>query len=131
MTLELALYIGLLLHILGDYILQNNWMAQNKIKFDFDGYLACWTHATIYALPFIIICPNVIGWAIIYSTHFFIDKYDAAKYWIMFVNWSWGEPNYGFGKKMPPTLAIVLKIIIDNFFHVVINSIVIYYTFSN
>jgi len=66
----------------------------------------------------------------IFHTHAIIDRFDLAQYWIKLVNNGWGESNYGYGDNMPPVLAITLKIIIDNFFHVAINSVVIWYHFS-
>ena len=135
MSLETALIIGFICHLIGDYLLQNNWMAQNKTK----SFFPCMIHIGLYMLPFCILLEwypegsytiALAAGIIIGTTHYFIDRYDLAKYWIMLVNWSWGESNYGYGDNMPPVLAIFLKIIIDNTFHLIINSICLYYVFG-
>lgn len=41
----------LILHLLGDYVIQTNWMANNKEKYTFP----CLIHCITYALPFLLI----------------------------------------------------------------------------
>lgn len=43
----------LFMHFVADFILQSNWMAQNKSKNNW----ALFTHVFIYSLPFILISP--------------------------------------------------------------------------
>jgi len=40
----------LILHLTGDYLLQSDWMALNKIK----SNRAAATHALVYSLPFLL-----------------------------------------------------------------------------
>jgi hypothetical protein len=42
----------LILHAVGDYLIQNDWMAQNKKKLTWLGELACQIHCITYSLPF-------------------------------------------------------------------------------
>lgn len=81
MPIELTLILGFIFHLLGDYIFQNDWMANNKTKRFFPAFL----HATIYSLPFLLI-TSFEFWLIIYITHFLIDRYRLAVYWIRLVN---------------------------------------------
>ena len=81
MSLELSLIIGFLFHLIGDYIFQNDWIAQNKTKTFFPAFI----HTTIYAIPFLILVEFKF-WFIIYVTHFLIDRYRLAIYWIRLVN---------------------------------------------
>lgn len=117
MTLELSLILGFLFHLLGDYIFQNDWMAQNKTK---NSYVAL-LHATIYSLPFLLVCYSW-WWLLIWITHFLIDRFRLSVYWIKFVNWNWGSTNFGYKEQTPPFMSIWLMIIIDNIFHLLINS---------
>lgn len=133
MTLELTLILGFLFHLMGDYIFQNDWMANEKTK----HFLPAFIHATIYSLPFLMVV-NWRFWLIIYITHFFIDRYRLAVYWIRLVNikdygrnyndyyvssWRFNDnKNFGYGKDKPVFISLWLMIIIDNSWHLVINS---------
>lgn len=118
--------IQLLLHFLGDYILQNDWMAQKKTENTGEGYYACHIHCILYTIPFVLVL-GISPWqsAIIFTTHFLIDKYRLAQYWIKFINWNWKSTNFGFDNSKPQYMSVWLLIIVDNFFHVLINYLVI------
>lgn len=122
MTIELKLFIGLLLAFIGDYVLQNDYLANEKTK----RFLPALIHATIYSLPFLAVCWSK-WWFVIWITHFFIDRYRLAVYWLKLVNWNWESTNFGFANDKPLFMSIWLMIIVDNILHVVINSISIYF----
>jgi len=71
-------------HLIGDYCLQSDWMAQEKTK---DGIPAA-IHATTYAIPFGILMwlQGLFSWnnfyvlGIIMLTHFFIDRFRLARH---------------------------------------------------
>lgn len=75
MTLDL-----LALHMLGDYILQTEWMAQNKLK----NIPARLIHVNTYAFPFFLWGVYFYGLQGVYFfvgvwiTHFAIDSYRFA-----------------------------------------------------
>ena len=46
-------------HLIGDYLLQNDWMAGNKKKSD----IACMVHIVTYMLPFIF--TNLVWWQLL------------------------------------------------------------------
>ena len=115
----------LLAHLFGDYIIQNNWMATKKTENSLEGYLACLIHVILYTIPFLLITTNPLHISIIFLTHFFIDKFRLAIYWIKFWNWNWEDGNFGFPASTPFALSIWLMIIIDNTFHLLINYLTI------
>ncbi len=46
------LYFGLLLHFVGDYLLQNDWLATKKTKSDMDRHIVCLCGSTIFKEAF-------------------------------------------------------------------------------
>jgi len=73
----------LILHLLGDYVIQNNTMAQRKTS----SYLWAFIHAITYSLPFLLLTKGFnLAWFVIFITHFLIDRFRLARYWIMFYN---------------------------------------------
>jgi len=117
--------IQLLLHLWGDYITQNEWMANNKTSNSAKGWLAVFTHATVYSLPFLFI-GSFTSVFVIWITHLFIDKFRLALYLIKLKNWRWNTSS-GFNEATPLFLSIWLMIIIDNIIHITINYLSIMY----
>ena len=52
----------LILHLIGDYLLQSDWMALNKTKCS----KAAAAHAITYSLPFLILSPSLEAFAVIF-----------------------------------------------------------------
>lgn len=117
MTLPVVLFISILCHLIGDYLLQNDWMALNKTK----SSMAALIHVMCYSLPFLFFM-QLQFWLIIMVTHFFIDRFRLAEYWIRLVNWDWQSTNFGYAEDKPKWMSVWLLIIIDNTFHVLINT---------
>lgn len=114
----------ILLHLVGDYLTQTDWMATEKTKRN----SAAAAHALVYGLPFVLIAPS--GWAmfVIVWTHFMIDRYRLARYVVFAKNWitntslRWADCSMtGYHKDTPPWLAFWLLIIADNTLHLCIN----------
>ncbi|GAG05577.1 unnamed protein product, partial [marine sediment metagenome] len=72
----------LLLHLFGDFIVQNDWMAMNKKNPGWKGFWACFIHTLTYSLPFLLI-TNWAAFLVIWSTHFVIDRTKIVDYFIM------------------------------------------------
>ena len=70
----------LLAHMVGDYVLQNHWMANRKTS----SSLAAALHVLLYGLPFLLLIDNWVQWAVIVGTHFVIDRWRLASYWVDF-----------------------------------------------
>ena len=113
----------LLLHLCGDYLLQNDWMAVNKTK----RHLPAFIHALIYSLPFLVLHPSWAAWLVIFVTHFLIDRFRLAKYWVVFVNRVEDPGPFGYDKSKPDYMAFWLLIIVDNAIHLLINFLALKY----
>jgi len=115
----------LIAHLIGDYVLQNHWMANNKTK----AWLPAILHVLLYGIPFLVLGANFWQWLIIVSTHLIIDHYRLAQYWVDF--WGTGKPGWlskQFGSPTPdapPFLSVWLLIIVDNTMHLTINYLVL------
>jgi fatty acid desaturase len=71
----------LIAHLVGDYILQIDWMAENKKKNTWKGFLCCFAHVFVYtAIIFLFTGWPCYALAITFVTHFALDK-------TMFVGW--------------------------------------------
>jgi hypothetical protein len=131
MSLELSLYLGLLLHLIGDYVTQSDWMANEKTKSNFPALV----HSVIYSLPFLLIV-NIYGFLIISITHFFIDRYRLARY-LCWVKNIIGTKEFrhpfkecsatGYHESRPMWLSVWLLIIADNTLHLTINTFAIWW----
>ncbi|WP_055077308.1 DUF3307 domain-containing protein [Pseudanabaena sp. 'Roaring Creek'] len=115
-------YYGLLFHFVGDYLLQNDWMAQNKTKENFPAIV----HALIYGFPFLLLVYDPYVWTfVVVLSHYLIDRYRLAVYWIKLVNWNWSSTNFGYADDKPMWMSVWLMIIIDNVLHVLFNTLAI------
>ena len=116
----------LLAHVIGDFLLQSDWMAQGKTR----RFLPAATHALMYSLPFLVFRPSLLAWSVIAGTHFAIDRWRLARY----VCWAGGllsPPPHrrwadcaqtGFPPEREPWMSTWLLIIADNTLHVLINA---------
>lgn len=106
----------IILHAVGDYLIQNDWMAQNKKQKTWIGELACQIHCITYSLPFFLI-TNWLGVLIIYITHYAIDRSNFVM-WYMKVT-----RKTDFAK---PPLGPWSIFAVDNTFHLVCNWLAVY-----
>ena len=114
----------LLLHLIGDYVTQTDWMARAKVSKTF----AALCHAVVYALPFLLLSRSPAAIVVIAATHFLIDRFRLARYVAFAKNkatdWSlkWADCRAaGFPPDVPPGHAFWLMILIDNTIHLTIN----------
>jgi hypothetical protein len=82
-------------------------------------------HAFTYAIGFAFIVPSVWAWLVIFGTHFFIDRYRLATYWIRYYNGVKDPGPFGFAADKPDYMAFWLLVIIDNTLHLLINYLAI------
>lgn len=120
----------LLLHLLGDYVTQTDWMAKNKTT----NWHPAIAHGVAYSLPFFILDISALAWFVIFSTHVVIDRFRLARYMIFAKNWlhnrqlKWKDCNKtGYPNDMPPWMSVWLMIVADNFLHLLINYLAIRY----
>lgn len=117
----------LLAHLVGDYLLQSDWMATEKTK----RWLPACAHAVTYGLPFLMVTQSPAALAVIVVTHAVIDRYRLARYVVWTKNFlaprshwhPWSECSAtGYPQDRPQWLTVWLMIIADNAMHLVINA---------
>lgn len=74
-------------HLLGDYLLQNEWMAMNKSKFTLEGWIACTVHCILYTLAICLFMWNFqpIWMIVVFLSHFPIDKFSLAEKYMHYI----------------------------------------------
>ena len=123
----------LILHLIGDYLLQSDWMAHNKTKCS----KAAAAHAITYSLPFLFLEPSLAAFLVICITHFFIDRFRLARYVVFFRNIILQPKKYrhqwkdceetGYHKEVPQWLSLWLLVACDNTIHLLINYLALEY----
>jgi hypothetical protein len=115
----------LLCHAAGDYVLQSDWMANEKTK----RSAAALAHVLTYSLPFLLLRPSPIALAVIVGTHFVFDRWRLARFVVWAKNFlgpgnpPWSECSAtGYPSARPAWLSVWLLIIADNVMHVAING---------
>lgn len=117
---------ALLAHLVGDYLLQSHWMAQNKTQRN----LPAVTHSVTYALPFLALTRSPRRLALIAGSHFVIDRWRLARYVCWAKNFlappgsnpPWSEcRTVGYPPDCPDWLAFWLMIVADNTMHGICN----------
>jgi hypothetical protein len=98
-------------HLIGDYLLQNDWMAQNKKKKD----LACIAHVAAYMVPFLFCGFNWWQMLLIASQHYALDRTDFVA-WFMAIK---GSKAFRDGHYAPWS-----SVITDNILHILWIAIV-------
>lgn len=94
-------------HMVGDYLLQNDWMAANKTK----STPVCVVHAALWTLA-VVVCGSVWNpWAVLwlFGTHLVIDRFRLAAKAMDYTG------QAGFKAGMAPWSMIV----VDNTWHLV------------
>ena len=117
----------LIAHAVGDYLLQSDWMANEKTK----SNVAAAAHAMTYTVPFLAFRPNAKQVALIAGTHFLIDRFRLARYVVGAKNWiaPRGQDHEltatGYPADRPAWMSVWLLIIADNTMHVAINRLIL------
>lgn len=110
-------------HMVGDYIIQNDWMAQEKTKRWWPAVI----HGVTYTLPFLLVTQSLLALLVIASTHIVIDHYRLARHLVWFRNqfaprlFRPGHTATGSAADRPDWLAVWVLIIADNVLHMAIN----------
>lgn len=117
----------LVAHLVGDYVLQSDWMATRKTA----RMWVALTHAAVYALPFLALSPSLPALAVIVGTHAVIDRWRLARFVVWAKNFA-GAPSTwrpwsdcaatGYPSERPAWLAVWLLIIADNTLHILVNG---------
>lgn len=122
----------ILAHLVGDYLLQSDWMAQEKTK----QTVAAAAHAVCYTLPFFFLTSSLLVLLWIGGTHFIIDRWRLARYICWGKNWlapasdrppPWREClATGYDPSRPAWLSVWLLILADNTLHLLCNGLALW-----
>ena len=95
-------------HLVGDFILQNDWMALNKKKSTYH----CAVHCLIWTASVALMCGQfgMVGIALLFVTHFIQDRTNAISNWMELV----GQKQFRDGPCAPWS-----SIVVDQAFHLV------------
>jgi hypothetical protein len=110
-------------HMVGDYVIQNDWMAQEKTKHWWPAII----HALTYTLPFLLITQSPLALLVIAGTHAVIDHYRLARHLVWARNqlapfaFRPGHTATGSAADRPDWLAVWVLIIADNCLHMFFN----------
>lgn len=97
-------------HLVGDYLLQNGWMALNKATRSFPCAVHCLIYTlAVWAFAFQWITPA--GLAACLVAHFIMDRFALARRWMMATEWHRG---FATGPLAPWSIVVV-----DNTVHIV------------
>ena len=119
----------MLAHLVGDYLLQTDWMANEKTK----RWLPAIAHGLVYTVPFLLVTTSLPALAVIGGTHMIIDRYRLAKHVVWFKNqfapksYRPGHTATGMPEDRPDWLAMWLLFIQDNIIHILINVLAVMY----
>lgn len=124
MSIAAAIAMTGLAHMVGDYLIQSHWMANQKTK----HWWPAIAHGVTYGLPFLLITQSALALAVIVGTHIVIDRYRLARYVVWARNLAaprdWRAPQSsptGTPASAPDWLAVWLLFIADNILHMLIN----------
>ena len=113
----------LILHLIGDFVTQSDWMAREKIRRTWPALC----HATLYSLPFLLI-GTIQAVFVIWFTHLLIDRFALARYVVFAKNFlgnpwpTWDDcAATGYPSARPPWMAVWLLIVADNTIHLCCN----------
>lgn len=116
----------LIAHLIGDYALQTDHMADRKTK----SLGVALMHACSYTLPFLFLGPSFLALCAIIVTHAVIDRWRLARY-IVWVKNQLAPQAYryplkkaawhGYQDGKPDWLSGWLYILADNTLHLLIN----------
>lgn len=116
-------------HLVGDYMLQSDWMVKNKRL----SLVVALIHGFVYALPFLFIIPETsfLAYSLISITHAIVDHFGLARYVLMakdlikppsekFIE----RNDYGMSKGTPDHVSFFVSVVVDNTIHILINGII-------
>lgn len=113
-------------HFIGDYLLQNKWMALNKGRNDRIGYSACALHCLIYTASIFILLRHLPAWfyAFVFASHFVLDKWSLGQKWLDLIggrnfmkSWANKEDQY---RDIHIAFDCIVYTVVDNGLHLLL-----------
>lgn len=121
-----------LVHLIGDFPLQNSFLATRK-RLDTGVWFAPFVatlHGAIYSIPFLLFylwnpCNpwtslDGLEWGLIWGTHTVIDYLNLGAFWVRLYNWDWSNWQEE-GAKTPLFVCIA----IDQVQHFACNALIL------
>ena len=81
---------ALMLHLIADWLLQNEWMAANKVRL---SHPAAWVHGSIHGL----LLGLKLGWVggvVLALLHIFVDSRAPIRWWVKVFKKCEHSPDY-------------------------------------
>lgn len=99
-------------HLVGDYIIQTDWMALNKKRPGIYGTFACTVHCVLWTWSVMLFsgCWSIPLASVLFSTHLVQDGTPLVRYWMRFI----GQEQFATGALSPWSIVVV-----DNVLHIV------------
>ena len=111
----------LLAHLIGDYVLQSDWMAAAKWRRTTEGRWAAVLHALEYTACYLPLTRNPLRLAVIGVTHGLLDHYRPLPYLIHRKDRLLSP--HGWPAARPDEVPFWLHILVDNCVHLAINEV--------
>ncbi|HEY5785133.1 MAG TPA: DUF3307 domain-containing protein [Microlunatus sp.] len=112
---------ALIAHLVGDYIVQTDYLALAKVQRTREGVTAAILHAVGYTACFLPLTRNPIRLAVIGVTHGLLDHYRPLPALIHRKDVLLSPASWPAGK--PEEMPFWLHILVDNTVHLVINEL--------
>jgi hypothetical protein len=91
-----AVAIGILLaHMVGDYLIQSDWMATQKLT----RWWPAVVHGLTYTIPYVLVTQSLVALAIIAGTHIVIDRLRLVRYVVWLKNQVGAKREYVYRTK--------------------------------
>lgn len=102
-----TLLLAIIGHLVGDYLLQNDWMALHKKKSSF----RCAIHCALWATSVVLFSGfHPATWITLFVTHFIQDRTGIILWWMKQI----GQEQFATGPCAPWSIIVV-----DNVWHIV------------
>lgn len=108
-----ALPLAVIGHLVGDYLLQNDWMALHKKQSDF----RCAVHCALWTLAVCVFAgwTAPVIWALLFAAHYGQDRTNVVAWWMD----TMGQRQFRTGPCAPWS-----SIVVDNVWHLVAITLV-------
>jgi len=117
-------------HLVGDYLLQNVWMAKTKTQKTKAGLAAAIIHCLLYTLAVGLICWNFtpLFIALVFASHYPIDRWSLGTKWLRLIRGRDIEEAYfstSPTRDVDLSFAVLVYAVADNALHLLLLYIIV------